>query len=893
MSGDYSRKRFDSTKHYSGVLQQQGRVALDADWNEYVDIQDHRWRAETLDVVGRCGVPKETPDGFKVGFSKGGSSLTIGTGRIYVDGLLVENHGQAPRDQFDPILEERYNTKPFSPDVLGSINADGKYLVYLDVWRREVTHLQDPNLVEPALGVDTTTRYETAWRIRILGVDEKVTCANASAALEDEHKPSAARLTTSTVKDKKQAELCEIQSSGEYRRSENQLYRVEVHKVDKGTTFVKWSRDNATVTSRVVEIPSKTSIRVDSLGRDDVLCFKTGYWVEITSDIREMSGRPGLMRQVTIEEKTKTLSFSGDLPVEDFPTDGNNVPSADANIRVIRWDQTGQLSDGLIELKKGKSTELDSDVQITLDLTCNGNANVGDYWCFAARTAEASIEELNKAPPMGIHHHFCALATFKVKDKVFSENVDCRPVFNPITDQKTHSIGGCCAFVVEPGSNIQAALNSLPSEGGCVCLKAGEHRVQRTIQITKSNVLLCGESLGARIVADDIPLALGIYTHPYHQKSKPLENISISNIHFQTNGNNSLVMANNSYNFSIKDCRFEASKVDDILPTFSNAIILNNGIRSRIQGNIIINAFFGIISNQGIGNTIKENEIRYGVGAVSFINETELEFIRNIIFNMAAWGLGSVNGVRRHTIIGNRFVSCGFLPGQQDDSPFYQFNNLPRDMSIGVLIHTGELHIESNEIVDTGISWDRNSKNSPTWGIKAEFVLECRIQSNLITYSQENVMPDFETESRAVLIRGLLEEISNAGSTGSHHGYSAQILDNKFIGMGQQNLIEIDECEIIENRLWNRFERVIFSNNYCEHNDTQPGKDSATLSVKAGSAIVQGNHFKTSFYNYSVTGGLPSVNFHSTNGIYIGNFAMGGPVDDTDLPESFDDLNKV
>ena len=66
MSGDYSRKRFNPENHYQGVLRQQGRVDLDADWNEYVDLQDRHWRAESIDVIGRCGVPSETPDGFKI-----------------------------------------------------------------------------------------------------------------------------------------------------------------------------------------------------------------------------------------------------------------------------------------------------------------------------------------------------------------------------------------------------------------------------------------------------------------------------------------------------------------------------------------------------------------------------------------------------------------------------------------------------------------------------------------------------------------------------------------------------------------------------------------------------------------------------------------------------------
>lgn len=106
MSGDYSRKRFNPEKHYQGVLRQQGRVDLDADWNEYVDLQDRRWRAETIDVVGRCGVPAETPDGFKIDVN--GGELTVGQGRMYVDGYVAENHGTAPA--LDATIEEPYGT---------------------------------------------------------------------------------------------------------------------------------------------------------------------------------------------------------------------------------------------------------------------------------------------------------------------------------------------------------------------------------------------------------------------------------------------------------------------------------------------------------------------------------------------------------------------------------------------------------------------------------------------------------------------------------------------------------------------------------------------------------------------------------------------------------------
>ncbi len=57
MKGDFSRLTFDRRKHYSGVLMQQGRVLLDADWNEQHRIGSYLMETETTDVVGQSGVP--------------------------------------------------------------------------------------------------------------------------------------------------------------------------------------------------------------------------------------------------------------------------------------------------------------------------------------------------------------------------------------------------------------------------------------------------------------------------------------------------------------------------------------------------------------------------------------------------------------------------------------------------------------------------------------------------------------------------------------------------------------------------------------------------------------------------------------------------------------------
>src|SRR3974390_3708451 len=78
-------------------------------------------------------------------------------GRIYVDGLVAENHGTG-RPVWDPALDEQYGVEavsyaqqPYLPAAPELPRSGGPYLVYLDVWQREVTTLEDPDLSDPAL----------------------------------------------------------------------------------------------------------------------------------------------------------------------------------------------------------------------------------------------------------------------------------------------------------------------------------------------------------------------------------------------------------------------------------------------------------------------------------------------------------------------------------------------------------------------------------------------------------------------------------------------------------------------------------------------------------------------------------------------------------------------
>ena len=161
MKGDFSRIRFEKTKHYTAVLEQQGRVAVDADHNEQRAIDRNLRETETVDIIGPYGGP-QGDEGFAITTSA--NTIQIGAGRYYVQGILCEN--EAPLTYasqpylISPAVSDSDLLSKLSDGVIDSIR------LFLQVWQRLVTTLDDPCLREPALGqADTTVRVQTVWRV--------------------------------------------------------------------------------------------------------------------------------------------------------------------------------------------------------------------------------------------------------------------------------------------------------------------------------------------------------------------------------------------------------------------------------------------------------------------------------------------------------------------------------------------------------------------------------------------------------------------------------------------------------------------------------------------------------------------------------------------------------
>ena len=556
MSFDNSRSTFNPCNDYAGVVMQQGRVQLDADWNEWLSEFARRMQAGTLDILGRAVYPATTPYAFQITASSSGGSnlLTIGPGRMYVDGLLAENHGDPTTAVWDPALAEISNTpqpppptesgaisytaQPYMPPGTSLPGGNGPFLAYLDVWVRPVDFLNDPNLIDKAVGIDSTGRLQIAWQVKLLDLsnDPGATCTSNISGWPPP--ASTGLLTTGTTPTPLSGPCC-LTAGTAYTGMENQFYRVEIHQPgvaegsavpptgpSAGIATFKWSRDNGSVITGVSKITNVTNslgnpasqLAVQSLGRDQVLGFAPGNWIEIIDDGLEFGGLPGELHQIdTVDFSAKTITLATKL--SGF---SSGVTDPTRHTRIRRWDQSGKVyeADGKtvwwdIDAQaaadipvppSGTSLILESGIIVSFDESTPGGAFLTrDFWNFAARTADGSVEILHKAPPRGLHHHYARLAIVTFP----SSATDCRTPWHPGTGSQ-QECGCCCTCTVGDGvdsvgqfTSINAAISALPDSGGEVCILPGRY-VENVFVKGLQNVVIRGCGYQTRLASPSL-----------------------------------------------------------------------------------------------------------------------------------------------------------------------------------------------------------------------------------------------------------------------------------------------------------------------------------------------------------------------------------------------------
>jgi hypothetical protein len=169
--GNFSRNTFDPLKNYVAVRLQQGVPVLDADWNELNDVT----RQELYDTFSLTFTDGVQPHSFdlEVGFRQEPNDFSVLAGAALIQGRPVRvrnNLRYSTQLWTDPNRAARDGVAVIPPltTPTGSATTPPRTdIVYLDIWEREVGSAEDVNLINPAIGVETSVRLKREAAVRV------------------------------------------------------------------------------------------------------------------------------------------------------------------------------------------------------------------------------------------------------------------------------------------------------------------------------------------------------------------------------------------------------------------------------------------------------------------------------------------------------------------------------------------------------------------------------------------------------------------------------------------------------------------------------------------------------------------------------------------------------
>jgi hypothetical protein len=429
MTSDRARVTYDPSRRYQGVVAQQGRISLEADWNEAQAIVGAELEARTLDIVGRAGSPDRgyevTPvadDGdlqhgdlqhgdLQHGDLQRGDlqrgDLVLRAGTLYVGGqrLRLTDHlrysGQPDwaDHEGDPLWRE--------PSVPGQPHE----LVYLLAREQEVSAVEDPALRDVALGgPDTTQRLRVLPRVVRHPTEARTWEAAWGQLIEKRWRPHGfavdeasralvprARLQVMAFHGGDEAQPADL---GGYLGPNNQLIRVQVTRVDSdGVPVVVWGYDNASFLYRLsssVASASRTILRLATAPVDAYHQPRTGQVVEVLRTAAILAAEDaaavgacvaasvGRAARVAVayDPDSRELAVAAELPAEYLRKPGDGLPLFlrvwEGEIRCTPGEEHALGASGLrVRLTGLPAADPDADAAESYP--------VGAYWTIAVR----------------------------------------------------------------------------------------------------------------------------------------------------------------------------------------------------------------------------------------------------------------------------------------------------------------------------------------------------------------------------------------------------------------------------------------------------------------------------------------------------------------------------
>jgi pSer/pThr/pTyr-binding forkhead associated (FHA) protein len=440
MAADRARVSYDPSRQWRGLVAQQGRVTVEADWNEAAAIDEERDRQVTLDVVGPVGTPDggyvvtpEPAQGERGRWTPG--RLTIGKGTLFLGGERLELR-ESVRYLAQPDWLD-HSTDPMWRVPGARREAETRHeLVYLLAFEQEASAVEDPALADVALGGPDTMQRRRMLQHFLRRPSESGSCEGSRGAFEralTEHRlrfdpatmtaRSTARLLVSFVQAPGTAGGPELPAVGSYLGAENQMIRVMVTHVDDetGEPTIVWGFDDASFLYRVGEATSgaeDTTLTLASAPVDSFHYPAKGQAVELLRDAVKLADHDyiasssGFVTEVSqaYQPTSKTLTVAGSRTEpghagEYFADYLSKERTPQRYLRV--WQKTAHA-------RPGKPVPL-ADTGVTVTLSSDSGFRVGDFWHFAVRPLQPTTIYPERyasepQPPDGPRFWSCPLA---------------------------------------------------------------------------------------------------------------------------------------------------------------------------------------------------------------------------------------------------------------------------------------------------------------------------------------------------------------------------------------------------------------------------------------------------------------------------------------------------